>query len=152
MPQDDGAVRPGTLRASVAAGVSGPVIVLSGEADLTSAGQLSAQRRAESLHEQAVAHRVDPGDSDQVVDQRPCAGPPRGDADPHAADQVDDLGDGEEVGGVAQGVDDAELVVEPVEHDLRLGIARAGVAPADGVAAALGQLSTRGIERLPDLD
>jgi hypothetical protein len=42
MPEDDGAVRPGTLRASVAAGVSGPVIVLSGEADLTSAGQLSA--------------------------------------------------------------------------------------------------------------
>jgi stage II sporulation protein AA (anti-sigma F factor antagonist) len=32
----------GTLRASVAAGVSGPVVILSGEADLTSAGQLSA--------------------------------------------------------------------------------------------------------------
>jgi anti-anti-sigma factor len=30
------------LRASVAAGVSGPVVILSGETDLTSAGQLSA--------------------------------------------------------------------------------------------------------------
>jgi len=30
------------LRATVAAGVSGPVVVLSGEADLTSVGQLSA--------------------------------------------------------------------------------------------------------------
>ena len=58
---------------------------------------------------------------------------------PRVADQVGDLGDGEEVGGVAQGVDDAELVVEPGEHDLLLGVARAGVAPADGVAAALGE-------------
>jgi anti-anti-sigma factor len=32
----------GTLEASVAAGVSGPVIMLSGEADLTSAAELSA--------------------------------------------------------------------------------------------------------------
>ena len=32
----------GTLRASVAAGISGPVVILSGEADLTSVGQLSA--------------------------------------------------------------------------------------------------------------
>ena len=30
------------LRASVAAGMSGPVVILSGETDLTSAGQLSA--------------------------------------------------------------------------------------------------------------
>lgn len=33
---------PGSLTASVAAGESGPVIVLAGEADLNSAGQLSA--------------------------------------------------------------------------------------------------------------
>ena len=31
----------GTLEASVAAGVAGPVVVLAGEADLTSAGELS---------------------------------------------------------------------------------------------------------------
>jgi anti-sigma B factor antagonist len=37
----DGAVRPGALTASVAAGESGPVIVLAGEADLNSAAQLA---------------------------------------------------------------------------------------------------------------
>ena len=42
MPVGDGAVPRGMLTASVAAGISGPVIVLSGEADLTCAGQLSA--------------------------------------------------------------------------------------------------------------
>ena len=42
MPDGDGAVPEGMLRASVAAGASGPVIVLSGEADLTCAGELSA--------------------------------------------------------------------------------------------------------------
>ena len=44
MPDGDGdsAVRPGSLTASVAAGESGPVIVLAGEADLNSAGQLAA--------------------------------------------------------------------------------------------------------------
>jgi anti-anti-sigma factor len=42
MPDGDGAVGQSPLTASVASGASGPVIVLSGEADLTSAGQLSA--------------------------------------------------------------------------------------------------------------
>ncbi len=42
MPDGDSAALGGVLRASVAAGVSGPVVILSGEADLTSAGQLSA--------------------------------------------------------------------------------------------------------------
>jgi anti-anti-sigma factor len=42
MPDGDSAVPRGPLTASVAAGESGPVIVLSGEADLTTAGQLSA--------------------------------------------------------------------------------------------------------------
>ena len=42
MPDGDGADPRGMLTASVAAGVSGPVITLSGEADLTCAGQLSA--------------------------------------------------------------------------------------------------------------
>ena len=42
MPDGDSAAPGGMLEASVAAGVSGPVLILSGEADLTSAGQLSA--------------------------------------------------------------------------------------------------------------
>jgi anti-anti-sigma factor len=42
MPDGDGAVPQRMLRASVAAGASGPVIVLSGEADLTCVGELSA--------------------------------------------------------------------------------------------------------------
>ena len=42
MPDGDGTAPAGMLRASVAAGVSGPVVILSGETDLTSAGQLSA--------------------------------------------------------------------------------------------------------------
>src|SRR5919108_2822326 len=42
MPNGDGTVARSVLTASVAAGVCGPVVVLSGEADLTSSGQLSA--------------------------------------------------------------------------------------------------------------
>jgi anti-anti-sigma factor len=42
MPDGDRAAGHGTLTARVAAGESGPVIVLSGEADLTTAGELSA--------------------------------------------------------------------------------------------------------------
>ena len=42
MPDGDGAESQGRLTASVAAGASGPVVVLSGEADLTSAAQLNA--------------------------------------------------------------------------------------------------------------
>jgi anti-anti-sigma factor len=38
---------PGTLEAQVAAGVSGPVIVLAGEADLTSSARLSALMSAQ---------------------------------------------------------------------------------------------------------
>jgi anti-sigma B factor antagonist len=42
MPDGDRAACHGMLKARVAAGESGPVIVLSGEADLTTAAQLSA--------------------------------------------------------------------------------------------------------------
>ena len=41
MPDRDSTVPASMLRVSVAAGVSGPVVILSGESDLTSAGQLS---------------------------------------------------------------------------------------------------------------
>lgn len=47
MPGGDGAAGQGMLTAQVAAGASGPVIVLSGEADLTCAGQLSALMTAQ---------------------------------------------------------------------------------------------------------
>ena len=46
-------------------------------------GQLGAQRGAEPLHEQAVAHRVDPADAEQVVDQ--AAGARAAGRDPHPA-------------------------------------------------------------------
>ena len=42
MPDGDSTAPAGMLRASDAAGMSGPVVILSGETDLTSAGQLSA--------------------------------------------------------------------------------------------------------------
>lgn len=42
MPDGDGAAGQGMLTARVAAGESGPVIVLAGEADLTTVAQLSA--------------------------------------------------------------------------------------------------------------
>jgi anti-sigma B factor antagonist len=42
MPGGDGAVPQGMLKASVATGRSGPVIMLSGEVDLTTVAQLSA--------------------------------------------------------------------------------------------------------------
>jgi anti-anti-sigma factor len=42
MPDDDSAAAQGMLAASVAAGASDPVIVLSGEVDLTTVAQLSA--------------------------------------------------------------------------------------------------------------
>lgn len=76
-------------------------------------GQLRAQRRAEALHEQAVLHGVDPADAEQVGHQAARARAPR--RDPHAvlADEVAHRRHGEEVGGIAQPGDDAELVGEP---------------------------------------
>ena len=96
-------------------------------------GQRGAQRRQEPLHQQAVADRVDPGDAEQVVDQAAGAGPAGGTTDAHLADQVGDVGDGQEVGRVAQGPDGLELVVEPLPDPHP----RAGaVAPADRRLAA----------------
>jgi hypothetical protein len=53
MPDGDGTASAGMLRASVAAGVSGPVVILSGETDLTSAAQLSALISAQLPGERA---------------------------------------------------------------------------------------------------
>ena len=109
-------------------------------------GQRLAQRREEALHQQAVAHRVDPGDAEQVVDQAARAGPAGGDPHPHVADQVDDVGDGEEVRRVAELLDDAELVVEPPAH-LRGGGHRASAQPG---LAPLPQHRLRGADRVGD--
>ena len=87
-------------------------------------GQLGPQRRAEPLHQQAVRHRVDPGDAEQVVDQAARARAARRDPDAQVADQVDDRGDGEEVRRVAELGDDVELVVEPGRDGAQLPLAR----------------------------
>ncbi len=76
-------------------------------------GQRRPQRREEPLHQQAVPDRVDAGDAEQVVDQAAGARPAGRDPHAHVADQVDDVGDGEEVRRVAELLDDVELVVEP---------------------------------------
>jgi hypothetical protein len=84
-------------------------------------GQLGPQWGAEPLHQQAVRQGVDPGDAEQVVDQAACAGAAGGDPHPAVADQVTDLGDGEEVGGVAERGDGGELVVEAVTDLQQVG-------------------------------
>ncbi len=75
-------------------------------------GQLGPQRGAEALHEQPVAHRVDPGDAEEEVDERARTRASGRDPHPHLADEVAHLRDGEEVGRVAERLDDAQLVLE----------------------------------------
>ena len=109
-------------------------------------GQGAAQRREEPLHDQAVRERVDAGDAEQVVDQAAGAGPARGDAHVHPADEVDDLADGEEVAGEAERGDGAELGVEPLAHLVRRVAGAVGVGGEGGVAA--GAEVAVGLERL----
>src|SRR5436190_7777925 len=59
-----------------------------------------------------MLERVDVGDTEQVVDEAACAGAARGAADAHVADEVGDVGDGEEVRRVAELLDEVELVAE----------------------------------------
>ena len=96
-------------------------------------GQGPAQRGEEPLHEQPVAQRVDAGHAEQVVDQAAGARPAGRGPDAHLADQVADVGDGEEVGRVAELADELELVVEPLPDALpgRVAVAAAdpGLAP-----------------------
>ena len=73
---------------------------------MSMSGSACAQRGEEPLHQQAVAQRVDPGDAEQVVDQAAGARPAGRAPHAHVADQVGDVGDGEEVGGVAELADD----------------------------------------------
>ncbi len=88
-------------------------------------GQRRPQRGQEPLHEQAVPDRVDPADAEHVADQAARARPAGGDPDAEAAGQVAHLGDGEEVPGEAELVDDGELVVQA-------GLDRRGSDRADG--------------------
>ena len=95
-------------------------------------GQLVAQRGEEALHQQPVAERVDVGDAQQVGDQAAGARAPRRRPNPQALDEVDHVGDGEEVGRVAELVDHRQLLVQPLPHPLR----RRHAAPAHpGLAA-----------------
>ena len=61
-----------------------------------------------------MAQRVNPGDAEQVVDQAARTRATRGDADAARASEVNNLSDGEEVGGEAEGGDGAQLVLEPM--------------------------------------
>ena len=111
-------------------------------------GELATQRGEEALHEQAVAHRVDAGDAEQVVDQAACARAARGDADAARAGEVDDLGDGEEVGGEAEGGDGAQLFLESVARGDALGAAVA--IEARLAAGAQDRVSARSISLADD--
>ncbi len=104
-------------------------------------GQRVAQRGEEALHQQVVADRVDAGDPDQVVDQAARARAPGRGPHPEVADQVGDVADGEEVGGVAQGPDGLELVVEPLPDPLPR---RRAVAATDPGLAPLAQQQVGG--------
>ena len=104
-------------------------------------GQRLPQRREEALHEQVVPQRVDPGDPEQVVDQAARTRPPGGAAHPHLPDQVGDVADGEEVGGVAQLADQLQLVVEPLPDPL---LRRAVVTPTDPCLATRPEHPVRG--------
>ena len=95
-------------------------------------GQLLAQRGQEPLHEQAVADRVDVGDAQQVGHETAGPAPPRCHPHAHVADEVHDVGDGEEVGGIAELGDHVELVVEPGAGG---GVDHHRPAPETGLAA-----------------
>jgi hypothetical protein len=64
-----------------------------------------------------VLDRVDVGDAEQVVDETARARPARGTANAHVLHELHDVGDGEEVGRVAELGDDRELVVESTSYD-----------------------------------
>ena len=107
---------------------------------MSMSGSWARSGEQEPLHQQVVPQRVDPGDAEQVVDQAAGARPAGRDPDPHAADQVAHLADGEEVRRVAQLGDRRQLVVEPLRTTARSRCADGpGVAPADPRLAPLAQ-------------
>ena len=68
------------------------------------------QRRQEPLEDEVVADRVDAGDAQQVVDEAARARATRGAADVEPSDEPHDVGDGEEVRGEAEVLDDRQLL------------------------------------------
>ena len=82
-------------------------------------GELRTERVQEPFEQQVVAHGVDVGDPREIAHERPGRRAPARAADPHRPDVVGDLGDGEEVGRVAHGLDERELVVQSVPDPLR---------------------------------
>ena len=71
----------------------------------------------EALEEEVVLERADVGDAERVRDQRARRrAAARSDRDAAVARRLDEVGDDQEVAGVAGLRDDAQLVVEPLAH------------------------------------
>ena len=79
-------------------------------------GRLLAVDVEEALEEEVVFERADMGEIERVGDQRPDARASGRRRDAELARLADEIPDDEEVAGEAEGVDDAELAVEPFHH------------------------------------
>ncbi len=86
-----------------------PALVLEVDVDV---GHRHAVRVEEPLERQAVVERVDRRDAQRVGHDRAGRGPPAGRRDLLLAGEPDEVGDDEEVPGVAHRGDHAELVVQ----------------------------------------
>ena len=75
-------------------------------------GRTVARRGQEALEEQVQLHRVGVGDAERVTDRRVRGRTAALAVDVVAATELGDVPDGEEVAGEAEGLDDAELVVD----------------------------------------
>ena len=115
-------------------------------------GQLGPERGEEPFHQQVVPDRVDRGDAEQVVDQAARAGPAGCDPDPQPTDQGADLFHGQEVPGVAERADRAQLLLEPLLHRPQPAGRQAGVPATDPGFAVLAQHRIRGAAGLHPQD
>ena len=97
----------------------------------------------EAFEDEVVLQRVHLADVDQVVDQAGGARTAGGRPDPHVQDHPGNLGDGQEVGGEAQAVDDPQFVLQPRAQFLGGFAGDPREPPADAGLAALGQLGER---------
>ena len=82
-------------------------------------GQRTAQRREEPFHHEVVPDRINPRDAQQLVDQTPGTRAACGYPNSHVLDEVDDLGDREEVPGESQTTDDLQFMVQALGCDPR---------------------------------
>jgi hypothetical protein len=90
----------------------------------------------EPLEEEAVADRVDPGDPQNVRDDRICRAPPALGGDPPLAREAHEVPADEEELGEAGPLDDVELVGELLHDRRRHGV----IAPPDAAVAELGEV------------